>query len=75
MLFTEFDINRAKKVWQEEAMEIGEKRGEKRGKNRGKKEVAIEVAQNYSKEACRLNKYQIFWNFQLKKSKNYKNNS
>ena len=37
MLFTEFDINRAKKVWQEEALETGERKGEKKAK--------IEIAQ------------------------------
>lgn len=40
MLYTEFNLEEAKKVWQEEA----EKRGEERGEKRGEKNARIEMA-------------------------------
>ena len=42
MLFTEFDINTAKKIWKEEAKEEGREEGRKEGR----KEEKFKLAQN-----------------------------
>ncbi len=50
MLFTEFDMDTAKKIWKEEAREEGRNEGiaegRNEGRNEGKKEKQIEIAKN-----------------------------
>ena len=46
MLFTEFDMDTAKKIWKEEAREEGRNEGIAEGRNEGKKEKQIEIAKN-----------------------------
>ena len=46
MLFTEFDMDTAKKIWKEEAKEEGRNEGIAEGRNEGKKEKQIEIAKN-----------------------------
>ncbi|MCL2337851.1 MAG: hypothetical protein FWC60_10560 [Firmicutes bacterium] len=44
MLFTEFDLETAKEVWREEALEEGLEKGREEGLEKGREEKAIDIA-------------------------------